>query len=156
MKTTRESAREEGHKSITHDLQELLERNYDAEKDYKTARERAEHKSLKEFFKKQAVRRNHYATEIDRLLHSINERPQESGSAMGTLSRTWINLKSSIGDTDKILLEECLKGEKKSIEDYEKRLRKEKFPLKIEEVLRKHITEMRATLTDIKSLEDLT
>lgn len=155
MKTTRESAREEGHKSITHHLQELLERNYDAEKDYKTARERAKQKTLKDFFKDQAVRRNHYATEIDKLLHSLNERPQESGSAMGVLSRTWINLKSSIGDTDKILLEECLKGEKKSIEDYEKKLRKEKFPFKIEEVLRKQILEMRETLSKIKSLEDL-
>jgi len=156
MKTTRESAREESHKKITHSLQELLEKNYDAEKDYKTARERAENSSLKEFFKKQAVRKNHFATEIDRQLHSLNEHPKETGSTMGTLNRTWINLKSSIGkDTDKVLLEECLRGEKNSVEEYEKELRKNKFPASIEEVLRRHLSEMRTTLSEIKSMEDL-
>lgn len=155
MKTTRESAREESHKKITQNLQDLLEKNYEAENDYRTAQERAEKKSLKEFFKKQAVRRNHFATEIDRQLHSINERPKDPDLAMGILSKTWINLKSSIGkDKDKILLEECLRGEKNSVEEYEKVLRKEKFPAKIEVVLRNHITEMRATISEIKSVED--
>ena len=155
MKTTRESAREESHKKVTHSLQELLEKNYDAEKDYRTARERAENNSLKEFFKKQAVRRNHFATEIDRQLHSLNERPKESGSAMSTIHRTWFNLRSSIGkDTDKVLLEECLRGEKNSVEEYEKKLRKNKFPANIEDALRQHLTEMRATLAEIKSIED--
>lgn len=155
MKTTREFAREESHKKITKSLQDLLEKNYDTEKDYLTAHESAEKKSLKEFFKKQAVRKNHFATEIDRQLHSLNERPKEPGSAMEVLSKTWINLKSSIGkNKDKILLEECLRGEKNSIEEYEKVLRKEKFPAKIEEVLRNHISEMRTTLSEIKSLED--
>ncbi len=156
MKTTRESAREESHKKLTHGLQELLEKNYDAEKDYRTARERAENSSLKDFFKKQAVRKNHFATEIDKQLHTLNERPKESGSAMGTLHRTWINLRSTIGkDTDKVLLEECLRGEKNSVEEYENVLRKNRYPAKIEDVLRRHLNEMRATLSEIKSMEDL-
>ncbi|MCY2687058.1 ferritin-like domain-containing protein [Salinimicrobium sp. TH3] len=155
MKTTRESAREESHKKVTHDLQELLEKNYDAEKDYRTARERAESKSLKEFFKKQAVRRNHFATEIDKELHSLNEHPKDSGSTVGKLKRTWINLKTSLGkDADKVLLEECLRGEKNSLEEYEKKLKMEKYPAKIEELLRRHILEIEETISEIKSLED--
>lgn len=35
MKTTREAAREASHDALVHDLKELLERNYDAEKGYK-------------------------------------------------------------------------------------------------------------------------
>lgn len=156
MKTTRESAREESHKKITHDLQELLEKNYDAEKDYKAVRERAESKSLKEFCKKQAVRKNHFATEIDKQLHSLNVRPKNSGSALGILNRTWINLKSSMGkDSDQVLLEECLRGEKNSVEEYEKKMKKEKYPAGIEEILQKHIAEMRTTISEIKSIEDL-
>lgn len=156
MKTTREYAREESHKNLAGGLQDLLEKNYDAEKDYRTLWERAEKTSLKEFCKKQAVRKNHFATEIDKQLHSLNEHPKESGSAMGKLNRTWINLKSSFGkDTDKILLEECLRGEKNSVEEYEEKLRKNRYPAKIEEVLRRHLSEMRTTLSEIKSLEDL-
>ena len=156
MKTTRESAREENHQKLTHGLQELLEKNYDAEKDYKSARERAKHPSLKEFFKKQAVKKNHFATEIDHQLHAINEHPRDSGSTIGELNRTWINLKSSIGkDTDKGLLEECRRGEKNSVEEYENRLRKNKFPAKVEQVLRRHLVEMRESISEMRSMEDL-
>jgi uncharacterized protein (TIGR02284 family) len=156
MKTTRESAREESHKKVAHGLQELLEKNYDAEKDYKTARERAKDPALKEFFKKQAVRKNHFATEIDKQLHSLNERPKDSGSTIGDLNRTWINLKSSMGkDTDKALLGECLRGEKNGVEEYENKIRKSNFPARIEEVLRSHLTQMRTSIYDMKSMEEI-
>ncbi len=156
MKTTRESAREESHKKLTHGLQELLEKNYDAEKDYKTARERAKNAAMKEFFKKQAVKKNHFATEIDNLLHSLNVHPKDSGSAIGELNRTWINLKSSIGkDTDKTLLEACLRGEKNSVEEYENKLRKNKFSARTEEVLRRHLTEMRESIAEMRTMQDM-
>ena len=155
MKTTRESARQESHRKVTHGLQELLEKNYDAEKDYKTARERAKNATLKEFFKKQAVRKNHFATEIDNQLHSLNEHPKDSGSTLGELNRTWINLKTSLGkDTDKALLEECLRGEKNSVEEYESKLRKSNFPAKIEEVLRRHLVEIRESISEMKSMKE--
>lgn len=156
MKTTREAAREDSHRKLVHSLQELLEKNYDAEKDYKIALERAESHELKQFFKKQVVRRDHYSTEIDKLIHSLNEHPKESGTTSGTLHRTWINLRSSIGkNTDKVLLEECLQGEKNSVEEYEEQLSKYRFPAQIEEVLRKQLEEMKATLSSIHSLEDI-
>ncbi len=156
MKTTRESAREESHEKLTNSLQVLLEKNYDAEKDYKTALERAENPSLKEFFKKQVVQRNHFATEIDKLLHSFNEHPRERGTVFGTLHRTWINLRTSIGnDTDKMLLEECLRGEKNSVEEYEEKMRKNRYPARVEDVLRKQLSEIRNTLASIKSMKDL-
>lgn len=156
MKTTRESAREESHHKLANSLQVLLKKNYDAENDYRTALERAENPSLKEFFKKQVVQRNHFATEIDKLLHSFNEHPRDSGTTLGTLHRTWINLRSSLGkDTDKMLLEECLRGEKNSVEEYEEKLRKNRFPAHTEEVLRKQLSEIRNTLASIKSMKDL-
>ena len=156
MKTTRESARQESHKKISHSLQELLEKNYDAEKDYRSARDHAEKSSLKEFFKQQAVRKNHYATEIDGLLHALNEHPKEGGSTIGAINRTWINLKTSIGkNSDEVLLEECLRGESNSLEEYEEKLRKRNFPPNIEAVLQRQLAEMKETLSRIKSLEDI-
>lgn len=154
MKTTRESAREESHRKLAQVLQELLEKNYDAEKEYKAAMKRAENPRLKEFFKKQAVRKNHFATEIDKILHVLNEHPESGESAMGMLHRTWLNLRSSIGKkTDKVLLEQCLRGEKNSVEEYENILRKNKFSASIEAILRKNLAEMRETLSMIKSIE---
>ncbi|MHA6280469.1 ferritin-like domain-containing protein [Salinimicrobium sp. CAU 1759] len=155
MKTTRESAREESHKKVSQGLQELLEKNYDMEKDYRTARERAKDPALKDFFKKQAVKKNHFATEIDKQLHSLNEHPKDPGSTVAGLNRTWINLKSSLGkDTDKSLIEECLRGEKNSVEEYENKLRKNNFPPRIGEVLRKHLTEIRASISELKTIKN--
>lgn len=156
MKTTRESAREEGHKTVAQGLQELLQKNYDAEKDYRKARERAKNGSLKEFFKKQAVRRNHFATEIDKLLHSLNEHPKEKGTTLGGLHRTWINFRSSIEkDKDKVLLEESLRGEENSVEEYENKIHKTNFPAQIKEVLQNHVSEMRTTISEIESMKGL-
>ena len=156
MKTTRESAKERSHEQIVQCLQELLEQNYDAAKDYKIAVERAEDHDLKQFLKKQVVRRDHYTTELDKLIHSLNEKPKESGSISGSLHRTWLNLKSSIGkDTDQTLLKECLQGEKNSIEDYEEKLSKHKIPVHIEEVLQRQLSEMKATYTGVNSMEDI-
>ena len=156
MKTTRESAKEKSHKQLVHYLQELLEKNYDATKDYKVAVERAENHDLKRFLKKQVVRREHYATEIDKIIHSLNEHPKESGTLSGSLHRTWINLRGSIEkDTDKALLEQCRQGEKNSIEDYEDKLAKYMFPPHIKEILLNQIKEMKVTLETVKSMDDI-
>ncbi|MFD2518624.1 ferritin-like domain-containing protein [Salinimicrobium flavum] len=156
MKTTRESVHEDSHKKLVNALQELLEKNYDSEKAYKTAMERTENAHLKNFFKTQAAKKNHNATQIDRHIHSLNEKPKESGSALGTIHRTWINLRSSIGgNKDKVLLEECMRGEKNSIREYEEKLKKNRFPNKIEGELHEHLEEMRTTHTSVKSIDDL-
>lgn len=156
MKTTRESAKERSHEQIVHCLQELLEKNYDAEKDYKIAVERAENHDLKQFLMKQVVRRDHYATELDNLIHSLNEHPKEKGTMSGSLHRTWLNLKSSFGkNTDETLLKECMQGEKNSIEDYEEKLAKHKVPPHIEEVLQKQLNEMKDTFSSVSSMKDI-
>lgn len=156
MKTTRESAREASHKEMVDGLQELLEKNYDAEKEYKNAREQAENPVLKEFFKKQAVRKNHFATEIDRYIHSLNAEPKEKGTPMGALHRTWVNLRSMFDkDSDQVLLKECHRGEKNSIEEYESTMKKTRFTSSIEQMLRTHISEMRGTLSEIKDMEGM-
>ncbi|MCH4823090.1 PA2169 family four-helix-bundle protein [Gramella lutea] len=89
MKTTRESAREASHKNLFHVLSDLLEKNYDAEKGYKKALQHTENPDLKSFLKKQAVQRNHFATELDKQIHLLNEHPKEkvSGSTLASIHR---------------------------------------------------------------------
>lgn len=156
MKTTRESAKERSHEQIVACLQELLEKNYDAAKDYKIAVERADDHELKQFLIKQVVRRDHYATELDKLIHSLNEKPKETGSLSGSIHRTWLNLKNSIGKhTDESLLKECLEGEKNSIENYEEKLSKKAIPTQIEEVLQRQLAEMKVTYASVSTMEDI-
>lgn len=156
MRTTRETAKEESHNKLVHNLQELLEQNYDAEDDYKKALKKIKDPNLKNFLKLKAVQHNHYSTEIEKLLRSLNERPKERGSTKNVFFRAWMDIKSALHlDEDEAVLEECIRGEKAAKKEYEEKLKKDKFPPQIEEVLQKQLTEIKATVAEIETLEDL-
>ncbi|HBL80969.1 MAG TPA: hypothetical protein DDZ79_14150, partial [Aequorivita sp.] len=115
MKTTHEKAKEHNHDKLVDNLQELLEKNYDAEKGFTKAMKDAKNNNLKKFLQQQALQRNRFATELDQQIRNLNETPKESGSFTGDLHRTWIDIKSAIaGNTDEAVLEECIRGEKAS------------------------------------------
>ncbi len=156
MKTTKENADQNIHKKIVDNLQDLLEKNYDAEKGFTKAMKDAKNPQLKGFLKKQAVQRSRFATEITQELRSLNEEPKESGSVTGSLHRTWIDIKSALsGNDDEAVLEECIRGEKASAEEYQEKLKEQNFPPQISNVLQKQAAEINTTLSRVKSLEDL-
>ncbi|MCZ4318688.1 PA2169 family four-helix-bundle protein [Aequorivita viscosa] len=156
MKTTNEKAKEHNHDKLVDNLQELLEKNYDAQKGFTKAMEDAKSTNLKTFLKHQAAQRNRFATELDHQIRSLNETPKESGSFTGDLHRTWIDIKSAVaGNTDEAVLEECIRGEKASWEEYNEKLKEENFPPNISSVLQKQATEIHNTLNRVKTLEDL-
>lgn len=155
MKTTRESVREESHRQVVRSLQELLKKNYEAEKDYKKAIERANEMSLKDFCKKTGMRHNHFATELDKLLHDLNEHPARPEDHFD-LHRAWTNFKTSIGKTkDETLLDECLYSEKEAAKEYKEKLSKTRFPGNIEKIIKKQLEEIEILLEEVENMEDL-
>lgn len=156
MKTTNEKAKEHNHDKLVSNLQELLEKNYDAQKGFTKAMEDAKNTSLKSFLQQQAAQRNRFATELDLEIRNLNEKPKESGSFTGDLHRTWIDIKSAVaGNTDEAVLEECIRGEKASWNEYDEKLKEENFPPNISSVLQKQASEIHQTLNRVKTLEDL-
>ncbi len=155
MKTTREAAKEVSHKEHAEALQELLQKNYDAEKGFKKAISKTENDSLKEFLKRQAVKHNRFATELDREIRSLNEHPKEEGSFTGKLSRAWMDIKVAVsGDHDEAILEECVRGEKDSAKEYEEALDENNFAPHLEEVLKKQLSDIKTMIAEVKSMED--
>ncbi|QAA80635.1 PA2169 family four-helix-bundle protein [Aequorivita sp. H23M31] len=156
MKTTKENVEQEIHEEIVNNLQDLLEKNYDAEKGFTKAMKDAKSPSLKNFLMKQAAQRSRFTTELTQELRNLNEEPKESGSFTGDLHRAWIDIKSSLaGNDDEAVLEECIRGEKSSADEYEEKLKKYSFPPKISQVLQKQSGEIHQTLSRVKRLEDL-
>jgi len=156
MSTTNENTREKSHDEIVEALQDLLEKNYDAEKGFKKAIENTDHTALKTYLKKEAIKRNRFATEIDFEIRALNAQPTEKGSAAATVHRAWIDFKSAIaGSDDEAILEECIRGEKASVEEYENVIKKHKLPAKIEQVITKQLDEIQKTLNNVRRLEDL-
>lgn len=156
METTKEKVDQNIHKEIVNNLQDLLEKNYDAEKGFTKAMKDAKNQNLKRFLQQQAAQRNRFVTELDQQIRSMNEQPKESGSLTGDLHRTWIDIKSSVaGNTDEAVLEECIRGEKASWKEYEEKLQNKNFPSNISGMLQNQATEIHNTLNRVKTLEDL-
>ena len=153
MKTPLEESRQE----TINALQSIIEKNYDAEKGYKKAMEDAENPALRGFLQQQAAKRSNYATAIDQELRLLGEQPKESGSVTGSLHRAWIDIKSTVaGNTDEAVLEEVIRGEKASVEDYQDALNKPNLAPQINNVLQTQLNDIQSTLNKVKRLEDIT
>lgn len=156
MKTSLEKAREQTHKDTVNVLQGIIEKNYDAEKGYKKAMQDAKNPALKNFLKQQALQRSTFATAIDKELRDLGEEPKESGSVTGSLHRAWIDIKSSVaGNEDEAVLEEVIRGEKASVEEYEDVMKKHTLAPKIQNVLQSQLKDIQGTLNRVKTLEDI-
>ena len=156
MKTTLEEAKENNHKDLVNNLQELLEKNYDAEKGFTKAMEDAKNAELKQFLKRQAAQRGQFVNELDKEIRSLNETPKDSGSFTGTAHRAWIDVKTAFtGKDDEAVLEECLRGEKASVEEYKERLQKNNFPPQVQTVLNNQLSSIKNSVAKVKTLENI-
>ena len=156
MKTSLEQAKEKTHKDTINVLQGILEKNYDAEKGYKKAMVDAKTPALKSFLQQQALQRSHFATAIDKEIRDLGETPIESGSMTGSLHRAWIDIKSSVaGNDDEAVLEEVIRGEKASVDEYQDVMKDNVLAPQINSLLQSQLNDIQGTLSRVKKLEDI-
>lgn len=141
---------------LVNSLQELLQKNYDAEKGFKQVMQKAEHPQLKSWLKEKAAERSGFANEIDQELRKLNAKPREEGSVAGSAHRVWIDVKTALSsDKDEALLEECIRGENASAEEYKEQLDSTYVTGSVGTVLNKQRAKVLETLSTVKRLEDL-
>jgi len=156
MKTTLEEAREASHDNLVENLQALLEKSYDAEEGFKTAMIESEHAGLKEFLKTQAANRSAFQNELSDAILNLNETPKDSGSVTGKIHRAWMDIKTSVSsDKEEAMLEECLRGDKASVSQYEDVLENNNLPLAIQTIVTRQLDHVQKVVSTVKTLEDL-
>ena len=139
---------------ISKKLNELLEKNYDAEKGYKLAAEKVKNQQLKSFFSKRAQERYDFGHELKSEIKNFGEDPDKGTSLKGDAHRTWMNLKASLsGDKDEAVLEEAVRGEKAAVEEYEEILKEPEIPASTGNILMKQKNAIIASLNEVKTLE---
>jgi len=137
-------------------LNELLEKNYDAAKGYKTASENVKNPQLKSFFNSRSTQRAQFAHELSSEIENMNGEPTESGSVAGSLHRAWMDMKSSFsGDESEAILEECIRGEKASVENYREVMKDNDIPASTKNRLSEQVQKVETMLNEVKTLEDL-
>ena len=137
-------------------LNDLLEKTYDAEKGFKKASENAKHSGLKSYFSNKAQERYNFGHQLKSELKSFGEKPDKGGSVTGAAHRTWMEVKSWFSaDNDEAMLEEAIRGEKASVEEYTDVLNETTLPASTKDILQTQKTAIEKGLSNIKRLEDL-
>lgn len=137
-------------------LQNLLQKTYDAKAGYKQVMTKAENEPLKNWLQKKATHRSRFANELDARIRSFNETPISEGSVLGSTHRTWIDIKAAMSsNTDEAILEECIRGEKATLEEYNTQMERIKFNPEIQSVLQEQREHVTSDLKLVKSLEDI-
>jgi len=136
-------------------LNELLEKNYDAEKGYRNAAEKVQNARLRDFLLQNADTRQGFAIDLAEEILELGGEPVSETSTLSNLHRGWINLKSSVArDKDEAVLEECIRGEEAALKDYNKALKSSTLDDSSEALLEEHREEIIDTISELEGLEE--
>ncbi|WP_027126859.1 ferritin-like domain-containing protein [Gelidibacter mesophilus] len=142
------------HDKLVDQLEEILEKNRDAEKGYKKAAENAKNPSLKTFFADRARDRASFNAQLKREMVVNYDDIDDEGSFTGTIHRAWMDVKALFSaDNDESMLEEAIRGEKASVEEYEEVLKDSNLPASIATIVRQQKMKVQEDLAKVKSME---
>jgi len=79
--------------------------------------------------------------------------PENTGSMLGTLHRTWLDLKSSLGGGDHAILATCESGEDSAVNEYEKALSLE-LPANVRTILGQQYGAVKQSHDRVKQFRD--
>ncbi|MCB2379471.1 PA2169 family four-helix-bundle protein [Hymenobacter sp. BT635] len=136
-------------------LNELLETLKDGEKGYSTATTDVDDHDLKQVFKKYAVQRDGFLTELEDQMHQLNLKADEESSITGTVHRAFINLKAAITSKSReSILNECERGEDYAVKAYQTALKAEGLPGQLKTIIEKQYQGIQAAHNEIRTLRD--
>jgi len=137
-------------------LNDLLEKTYDAEKGYKTAKDNSDSNRLKTFFGARAQQRYQYGHELKEAIAKLGGTPDKGGSVTGTVHRGWINFKSALSfDTEESILEECERGEEASVKAYDEFITSNVLPAWLSNTIYKQRNGIAKSLKRVEQLEEI-
>ena len=139
-------------------LKTLIGINYDAQEGFATAAQHATDPSLKQFFTEYALERATMTADLQLLERQHGQPdPDGDGTLLGTLHRTWINLRSGLStDSDLALLEEAERGEDAALAAYQEALTPHEIPLprSITSVLERHLNLVKRAHDEVRHRRD--
>lgn len=141
-------------KEMSERLNELLEKNYDSEKGFKDAADDVKNAQLKDFFMMKAREHYDFGHELKSEIRTLGHSPDKGSSTKGDLQRSWMNLKAKLSsDGEEAVLEECVRGEKAAVENYNKVIQESDLPPSTENLLISQRNQIERTLNEVKNLE---
>ena len=105
-------------------LNGLIELNRDGQKGYQEAAEKIDLHQTKTFCLEQSRVRAHFVGELQALVHSLGDEPENTGTVTGALRRGWMDLKAALGGDEHAILQVVESSEDQAVREYQKALGK--------------------------------
>ncbi len=141
-------------KQTINTLNNLIETCKDGEYGFKTSADHAQDPQIKSLFLTRSQDCRQAAAELQALVVQQGGKPEDSGTASGTVHRGWVAVKGALsGYTDLAMLEECERGEDTALSRYREAL-KEELPLDIRSVIEAQLQGVKRNHDQIRSLRN--
>lgn len=141
---------------LLEELEEILEKNKDAQKGFSRASENAQSAALRIYFERKSQERHNFNNELKNALSSAYTDFDADGSFKGTIHRTWMDVKSFFSsDNDEAMLQESIRGDKAAVEEYDEVIEDAHTPLHIRNLLISQRAKIKEDLARNKTMEDL-
>ncbi len=145
----------QNHRKIIEELNDIIEKNYDAVRGYRKVADYANETRLINFFNGQARERERFITELQNEVRSLGGTPETDGSNKGSLHRAWIDFKTALSfDKEESVLEACITGEKNSINEYDDLLGESALPSTTRTLLMSQKQAVQSALRQIETEEE--
>ena len=142
--------------SLYKEIEEILQKNKDAEKGFVKAAENAETQGLKIYFRDKAAKRKAFNTKLTGEVATAYPDFDREASLKGTIHRVWMDVKAFMsGDDDEAMLEESIRGDKAAIEEYDDVLEEASLPIGLRQLLTEQRAAIQLDLNSNKTLKDL-
>jgi uncharacterized protein (TIGR02284 family) len=141
-------------KEVQETLRSVIQSLIDGQEGFQQIGEKLEDPTLKRYFAAESLKRASFRGELETMLHvqGVHD-AKESGTASGTIRRTWADIKSKLGGGDHTLLETAEAGEDAAKKAYKDALEKE-LPLPIKQLLATQYVHIQTSHDFVKAERD--
>lgn len=134
-------------------LNELLEKNNKARNGYKKAANEIENHALRNFLEGNSVQRKNFSQEIKETIANLGGEMVKKLPKNTISGGIWFDLKSAIAKkNNRAILEECERGERAALEDYDRLLKEVNIPETAKKVIKKQHDLIQSDLNKLENL----
>ncbi len=134
-------------------LNDLLTKNYDAEKGYRDAAEKMDLNTLKSYFVEQAEKRYSFGNELKHLVSKYGGIPDEAANETNNFYQTWTAVVDTFTKGGKGIYSECIRIEEAFSTEFSEILMDELIPMDTKQLIRKQKRAIDETLAHLKIME---
>lgn len=145
----------ENHEKTIEELNDILEKTYDAIAGFRKAAENAKDTRLMGYFNEQVLTREQFSHELAAEVRNLGGTPKTSGTLQGNFHRAWMDVKTALSlESDEGVLEACITGEKNCIGEYNDLLEESHLPVSTRSLLNKQKARVEVTLRQLEAKEE--